>query len=85
MSTPVTRGRAIRAMCKDCMHDPASPGTWVQQVDACTSQECPLYAFRPLAKASRPRDAKEPSTRCARIENSNSLATGSDASAERTP
>jgi hypothetical protein len=76
---PTTRGRAIRLKCKDCIYDPCGPGTWVQQVEACTSPECPLYAFRPHRKASRPGDTTEPSTRCARIENNHSLDLGGDA------
>jgi hypothetical protein len=64
MSTPKTRGQAIRAMCKDCIYDPCSPGTWVQQAEACTSPECPLYAFRPKSKAAK--DAETPNAACAR-------------------
>lgn len=60
MSAPLTRGRAIAAMCKDCIFDSTSPGNWRQQVSACTSPGCPLFAFRPV---SRPKDSQEPSTR----------------------
>ena len=48
MSAPKTRGQAIRLMCRSCIYAPCAPGTWRQQVEACTSPECPLYAFRPM-------------------------------------
>jgi hypothetical protein len=67
MSPPFTRGRAIAAMCKDCIFDSASPGNWRQQVSACTSPGCPLFTFRPV---SRPKDSQEPSTRCSAIQGS---------------
>jgi hypothetical protein len=47
-------------MCKDCIYDPVAGGNWRQQVSACTSPECPLFAFRPV---SRPQHSQESSTR----------------------
>lgn len=48
---PFTRGQAINAFCKECIYDPrGGAGTWRQQVEACTSTNCPLYDFRPLSK-----------------------------------
>jgi hypothetical protein len=38
-----TRGKAIKAMCRDCM------GGAVEEVRNCSAPECPLYAFRPYA------------------------------------
>lgn len=41
--------QAINQKCRECIYDdsPGSGGTWRQQVEACTSQSCPLYAVRP--------------------------------------
>ena len=40
---------AINAKCKECIYDPVGgKGTWRQQVEACTSRSCPLFAVRPL-------------------------------------
>lgn len=47
--------KAINAMCKGCIYDPMDKGTWREQVQACTSEECPLWAHRPLP---RPRAAR---------------------------
>ena len=48
MNAPRTRGAAITAKCKDCIHDPAAAGTWREQVSVCTATDCPLWGFRPL-------------------------------------
>ena len=40
---------AIDAKCKECIYDPyGGAGTWRQQVAACTSPSCPLFALRPM-------------------------------------
>lgn len=40
---------AINAFCRACIHDPhAGAGTWREQVTACTSTRCPLFAVRPV-------------------------------------
>lgn len=39
---------AINAMCRQCIYDPNGSGTWRQQVEACTSPNCPLYPVRPV-------------------------------------
>lgn len=42
---------AINAMCKYCIYDPlGGGGTWREQVEVCTSPECPLYDFRPISR-----------------------------------
>lgn len=46
-----SKKRAIWAMCRDCIYDPMGGGSWRQQVDACTSPECPLYQVRPRSTA----------------------------------
>jgi len=52
--------KAINAKCKECLYDPYDKGTWRQQVQACTSPKCPLFAVRPLpiAKDSTNSDEK---------------------------
>lgn len=45
----MSRAKAIANMCKQCIYDPiGGNGTWRQQVEACTSTGCPLFAYRPL-------------------------------------
>ena len=39
--------KAINAMCKECIYDPGSDGTWKRQVAECVSRECPLFNVRP--------------------------------------
>lgn len=47
---PSLRG-AINAKCKECIYDPRSGmGTWREQVTACTSYSCPLFAVRPVSE-----------------------------------
>ena len=39
---------AINAMCRNCLYDRISgPGSWRQQIEACTAKTCPLYNVRP--------------------------------------
>ena len=44
---------AINNKCKDCVYDPAQPGTWRQQVQWCTVKTCPLYPVRPMSSVSK--------------------------------
>ena len=40
---------AIDAKCKSCIYDPGNgDGGWREQVQACSSANCPLHAVRPL-------------------------------------
>lgn len=48
MSAPKTRGTAIAAYCRQCIHDPQAFGTWREQVAVCPCTTCPLWQFRPL-------------------------------------
>lgn len=48
--------RAINDKCKDCIYDKEAPGTWRQQVEACTIKSCSLWVYRPKS-ASRQKDA----------------------------
>ena len=44
------RGK-INAKCIECIFDPdGGGGKWKQQVEACTSYNCPLYPVRPTSK-----------------------------------
>jgi len=49
MNAPKTRGAAIAANCRDCIHDPAATGTWKEQVSCCATTGCPFWRFRPLS------------------------------------
>lgn len=49
MKAPTTRGAAIAANCRDCVHDPAALGTWKEQISACSRTACPFWRFRPLS------------------------------------
>lgn len=44
---------SINAHCKSCIYDKAEPGTWRQQVEACTVTSCALYPHRPLPANSK--------------------------------
>lgn len=51
---------AIDSMCRACIHDPAAPGTWREQVAQCSVLDCALWPVRPAptsgAFANPPRD-----------------------------
>jgi len=38
----------ISAFCCHCIYDPYQRGSWLKQVENCTSWHCPLYSVRPL-------------------------------------
>jgi hypothetical protein len=40
--------KAIDEKCKDCIYDKGAPGTWRQQVAACTITSCSLHEYRPM-------------------------------------
>jgi len=42
--------KAINEMCIHCIYDKGSDGGKLQQVAACTSWKCPLFAERPQPK-----------------------------------
>lgn len=45
---------AVNAMCKSCIYDPGSGnGAWREQVQACSSGNCPLHAVRPVPVKAR--------------------------------
>jgi hypothetical protein len=46
--------KAINDKCRECIYDPFSGmGNWRQQVSACRSPACPLFAYRPVSKGGR--------------------------------
>jgi len=51
--------QAVNAKCKECIYDPHSSGTWRKQIFECTSNNCPLYPFRPtpIDTSSKQRNA----------------------------
>ena len=38
--------KRIDKKCKDCIYDPAVPGTWRQKVALCAAKSCPLWDVR---------------------------------------
>lgn len=46
------RGK-INAKCCECIYDPYSTGTWREQVQACTSKDCPLFSVRPMSSSEK--------------------------------
>jgi len=50
----------INAKCRECIYDPASPGTWREQVAQCTATRCAIWQVRPAPSggpfADPPRD-----------------------------
>lgn len=58
MTRPSLRA-AIDAMCKGCIYDPISPGTWREQVEGCSSSNCPLHPVRPVSVAATKERAAE--------------------------
>ena len=50
----LTRKQAMDAFCKLCIYDEGAQGagSWRKQVSECTSQDCPLYEYRPLDSES---------------------------------
>jgi hypothetical protein len=54
---------AIDAFCKDCIYDPGNGnGGWREQVDGCSSTNCPLHAVRPRSTTSRSPASQEAGT-----------------------
>jgi hypothetical protein len=43
----------IRAFCCHCIYDPYSDGTWLKQVENCTSSHCPLFTVRPVPSSNK--------------------------------
>ena len=45
--------KAVRAKCIDCIFNPMVSGTKLQQTEACSCKNCPLWSYRPLTHATR--------------------------------
>lgn len=46
----MSRTKAINDYCKGCIYDSKAPGTWREQVEACTSEgRCALWPYRPVS------------------------------------
>jgi hypothetical protein len=56
-SRPGKTGR-VHAKCVECIfvERAAGCGNWRQQVEACTSTTCPLWAIRPLSEGEKDED-----------------------------
>ena len=48
----MSRTKAINEKCKDCIYDQKAPGTWREQVEACTTRSCALWPYRPISVAT---------------------------------
>ena len=46
--------QAVNNMCRECIVDDAiaGNGTWLMQIENCTSYNCSLYCVRPLTSAT---------------------------------
>ena len=55
----LTRQQAIDANCKDCNYDDLDVGTWRDQIERCSSPQCPFYEYRPLTTATKKRLQEE--------------------------
>ena len=40
--------KCIQSHCKNCTYDQSSPGTWREQVEACSVISCALWEVRPM-------------------------------------
>ena len=47
-----SRKQAIEAFCKACICDPTWDGTWRQQTEACETDDCQLWEFRPMSRTN---------------------------------
>ena len=45
--------KAVNEKCRECIYDKQASGTWRQQVEGCTSLDCPLYLVRPRSSISK--------------------------------
>jgi len=49
-----TRQQAINTFCKQCIYDPhGGNGSWLLQVENCTADNCPLFAYRPITQNTK--------------------------------
>lgn len=55
----MTMRKAVEAKCFECIYDPLDTGTKHQQVEDCTSPNCPLYDYRPISGPTKQRLKQE--------------------------
>ena len=55
----------IRAFCCHCIFDAYQTGSWLEQVENCTSLNCPLYSVRPTTSNYNATAKQEPLAGCA--------------------
>jgi len=53
----VSLRKAINDYCKGCIYDSLAPGTWLKQVEDCSSPNCELYPVRPKPRSRGDGDA----------------------------
>jgi hypothetical protein len=57
MSSRLSLRAAINAMCRSCLYDPGNGnGGWREQVEVCSSSNCPLHPVRPMPVRARKSD-----------------------------
>lgn len=44
--------KCIENHCKNCSYDATQPGTWREQIEACTVKSCALWEVRPVTVAT---------------------------------
>lgn len=53
LNKSLTQTKAIRKKCEDCIYDPLGGGSILDQITACTANDCSLWEWRPLNKVNR--------------------------------
>jgi len=46
----ISRAKAVRDKCIDCIYDPLDKGTHIYQTTKCRSTDCALWPIRPINK-----------------------------------
>ena len=44
--------KACNEKCKSCIYDKEAAGTWLEQVELCGIECCPLWKYRPVTNAT---------------------------------
>lgn len=56
----LTRQQAINAFCRACIvDDRPGNGTWRQQTQACGSESCALWVYRPISRSNEAVQARQ--------------------------
>lgn len=60
---------AIDAFCKHCIYDPGNGnGAWREQVQKCSSSNCPLWPVRPVSIGERLKPVSPPANDAPEVE-----------------